>query len=111
MFLNHKEKSFSKYIHSNTDTITFIINGDACDDKFSFYETISQALNLPDYFGKNLDALEEILFDLDFIDQTYCQIIIFNYSHLMANERDYKQALQELLESIDSEFLEIILIP
>jgi RNAse (barnase) inhibitor barstar len=111
MFLHLKENSFSQYIHSKTDTITFIINGDACDDKFSFYETISQALNLPDYFGKNLDALEEILFDLDFIDQTYCQIIIFNYSHLMANEPDYKQALQELLESIDSEFLEIILIP
>ncbi len=66
---------------------------------------------MPDFFGKNLDALEDILFDLDFIDQTYCQIIIFNYSHLMANEPDYKQALQELLESIESEFLEIILIP
>ena len=111
MFLHHKKNSFSHYIHSNTDTITFIINGDACDDKFSFYETISQALNLPDYFGKNLDTLEEILFDLDFIDQTYCQLIIFNYSHLMANEPDYKLALQELLESIESEFLEIILIP
>lgn len=111
MFLHHKENPYSNYIHSNTDTFTAIIDGDACDDKYSFYETISKALNLPDYFGKNLDALDEVLFDLDFIEQTYCQIIIFNYSHLMANEPDYKQALQDFFESFDSEFLEIILIP
>lgn len=41
------------------------VDGQKATSMKDFHEQISQALNFPDYSGKNLDALDEMLNDLE----------------------------------------------
>ena len=43
----------------------FILDGNKMTDKKAAYEHIQDVLLLPDYFGKNLDALEDCLDEID----------------------------------------------
>jgi ribonuclease inhibitor len=39
----------------------YILNGSAIQSLSDFYDEITQALSLPGYFGRNLDALSDVL--------------------------------------------------
>ena len=41
-----------------------ILNGAAITDRKTFYDALEAHLELPDYFGRNLDALHDVLGDL-----------------------------------------------
>jgi RNAse (barnase) inhibitor barstar len=41
-----------------------ILNGSAITDRKSLYDALEAHLDLPDYFGRNLDALDDALYDL-----------------------------------------------
>ena len=43
------------------------IDGQKATSMKDFHEQIGEALNFPDYSGKNLDALDEMLNDLEWI--------------------------------------------
>jgi ribonuclease inhibitor len=48
------------------------IDGDLIKSEQHFYQEIKKELQLPDYFGNNLDALYDVLTDRDFIqDKTF----------------------------------------
>lgn len=42
----------------------FTLDGDKIVDVESFYDEIAKVCKFPDYFGRNLDALNDCLFDL-----------------------------------------------
>jgi len=41
-----------------------ILNGAAIGDRSALYDALEAHLDLPDYFGRNLDALHDVLGDL-----------------------------------------------
>jgi RNAse (barnase) inhibitor barstar len=59
--------------YSENDIRYVFIDGPACLTLADCYQSLQQQLSIPDYFGKNLDALDEVLSDLDWLD--YCQFI------------------------------------
>jgi RNAse (barnase) inhibitor barstar len=52
-----------------------------------FHEQIGAALNFPDYSGKNLDALDEMLNDLEWIREEKVIIYVTNSSDWLSKEK------------------------
>lgn len=94
--------------YSENDTRYVFIDGVACLTLADCYQSLQQQLSIPDYFGKNLDALDEVLSDLDWLEEKNVKIIIANLSKLLANEIDRKKDLLEVMDSNENPFLEII---
>lgn len=46
-----------------------VVDGNLVRDKESALDAIASALSFPDYFGKNLDALYDLLRDLSWLDE------------------------------------------
>ncbi len=97
---------FSFYRQNNTRYV--FIDGLGCLTLADCYQSLQQQLSIPDYFGNNLDALDEVLSDLDWIEEKNVKIIIANYSRLLSKELGRKQDFLKVLENSENSFLEII---
>jgi RNAse (barnase) inhibitor barstar len=53
-----------------------------------FYEEIAKGLDFPEYFGFNLDSLDEMLNDLSWVEQAKIAIYISNSEHFVEKERN-----------------------
>ena len=84
------------------------IDGNICRSIHQCYLTLQQQLSIPDYFGYNLDALEEVLGDLDWVEEEKVRIILLNSEHLLTDEKEKKTAFFDILNSCKNEKLEII---
>ena len=84
------------------------IDGYACKHLDKCYATLQQQLSLPDYFGKNLDALEEMLADLDWIPETKIKMILLNPDVLLSNDSAKKKDFLDILNSCENEKMELI---
>ena len=104
------QPSNDHFILAGSDTWVGLIDGSKIPDMASCYEAISGALRLPDYFGANLDALDEMLYDLDWLEHDFVLLIINNSSMLLSGELESKSGLLALFEEIDNPYLEIILL-
>ena len=101
---------------SKIDTEYFVENriryvfleGLACRHLSDCYDILQRQLSLPDYFGKNLDALEEVLNDLDWIGEEKVRIIISNTEELLSNDKNRKNVFLDVLNTSTNENLEII---
>ncbi len=80
------------------DTRIVFIDGNICDTISKFYVTLQSQLSIPDYFGCNLDALDEVLADLEWIPEERIKIIIINKRNLLASDKSKKNALLEVLK-------------
>lgn len=70
-----------------------VIDGNKCKDISSFFEQISKAMNFPDYFGNNLDAFDEMMSDLEWIDEKNIILIITNYDNLLSEDKELLSAV------------------
>lgn len=76
------------------------IDGIQCPTIQSFLVEIGRAFSFPDYYGKNLDALNDCITDLDWIPkENYTLIINNSESFLNANEED-RNRVTKLLEEV-----------
>lgn len=62
------------------------IDGKASQTEELLYEQLESAFQLPDYFGKNLDALFDCLNDLSWLDATEIVFYIKNYPLLLDDD-------------------------
>jgi RNAse (barnase) inhibitor barstar len=74
-----------------------LIDGTRCRDFESTYDALASELQLPEYFGRNLDALEECLRDLSWISCSWIVIHIDNAQDLLADEETPQESLLTLL--------------
>lgn len=63
------------------------IDGQKATSIKDFHEQIGQALNFPDYSGKNLDALDEMLNDLEWIAEEKVILYIINSADWLSKEK------------------------
>lgn len=84
---------------------TFIarLNGEHAKTSKELYKQLSKALELPDYFGNNLDALYDCMMDLEWITQDNIVLIIENFETLLSgetNDPDFKADFVLLLDEV-----------
>ena len=73
----------------------FILDGNKMTDKKAAYEHIADVLLFPDYFGNNLDALEDCLSELD--ENTV--IILSNTEAMMKNLDEYGEKILRVFKN------------
>ncbi len=96
-------------ISKHADTYTALLNGSLAKDRTSFYTQISTALQMPDYFGNNLDALNDALHDLCWIEPQHIFLFIINSNDLLLDMPEYKEQFNSLLKEVDNENLEVFI--
>ena len=108
MALIHQfENNFA--ISNRSDIYFALLNGSLAKDKASFYEQINIILRMPDYFGNNLDALNDALHDLCWIDNQRIFLFIINSNDLLLDMPEYKNQFNSLLKEVDNENLEVFI--
>lgn len=70
-----------------------ILDGEAVTDKDRLHDVLSESLQLPDWYGRNLDALYDCLTDM----QEETQIHLLQISALEVNLGRYAKALLKVL--------------
>lgn len=99
----------SKFISNISNTFYAVLDGSKIPDMDTFYEAISTALNFPDYFGENLDALDELLYEMDWIEQDYAMLLILNNSELLSHDKLKRETIVNLFANIDNPYFEVVL--
>lgn len=100
----------SYYIDEKSSTYFGFIREDNITDIETFYEEISKALSFPDYFGRNLDALEDMLNDLEWIPFQHVFLIMRNTNSLSIILDNNYEAIIDILSSTMNEKLEILMV-
>jgi RNAse (barnase) inhibitor barstar len=80
-----------------------VVDGKRCKTMAELYVQLNAALQLPDYFGGNLDGLYDCLCDLSWIEQQHVQLI-FTRSELLLSQAESteKEALLETLKEAEA---------
>ncbi|HOZ52437.1 MAG TPA: barstar family protein [Chitinophagaceae bacterium] len=97
----------NKFVSEASDTYFALIDGDIISSMKEFYTAISKALNFPDYFGENLDALDEMLYDLDWIENLHVLLIVRNSNLMLKDQPKEKEEIINLIKEIDNPFFEV----
>lgn len=84
------------------------IDGLFCKIIAQCYDALQQQLSFPDYFGRNLDALEEMLSDLEWIEEERIKIIIANGEGILSEDPKKRKIFLDILNSSENEKLEVI---
>ena len=100
--------NFSTPYFSENNVRYVFIDGRSCQQIEACYKSLQQQLSLPGYFGNNLDALEEVLSDLDWIKEAKVKIIILNLSELLTIDSHKKETFLAILNACENEKLEIV---
>lgn len=92
-----------------SDHVRYVfIDGHFCKRMRDCYFVLRQQLSLPDWFGNNLDALEEALGDLEWIPEKEIKLVILNTGEWLADEPEHKEAFLDVLQSCENEKVEVL---
>ena len=95
------------YYSTNKSRYAFI-DGLACSTMALVYRRLQDQLSFPDYFGHNLDSLDEMLSDLEWVPQKRIRLIITDIPHLLSEDADKKESFLELLNEHENKRLEVV---
>ncbi|WP_161939574.1 barstar family protein [Paramesorhizobium deserti] len=79
---------------------TIILNGKSMMNLETLYDEISKAFHFPPYFGRNYNALSEMLSDLSWFERNAYSILVENSSFVLADEKE--SALTGLLDVLSN---------
>ena len=74
--------------HSTEKTLVANIDGQQVDTLEKLYQEIIVQLKFPDNFGRNLDAFDEMINDLDWLDESTICLVFKNYDDFLSEEND-----------------------
>ena len=79
------------------------INGDNIKDKHTFFNSFSEKLEFPEYFGFNWDAFSDCMTDLSWLNLECGISIIYKNPHIFrsSSPEEWKIANEILLDAID----------
>lgn len=103
-----KTARISSDYYSENQTRYVFIDGSCCRYMEECYTTLRRQLSLPDYFGNNLDALEEVLADLEWIKEEKIKVIFLHVASLLNAQPDKKAALLDIFNGAENEKLELV---
>ena len=85
--------------HSTEKTLVAKIDGEQVDTLEKFYQELIVQLQFPDTFGRNLDAFDEMINDLDWLEETTICLVFKNYDNFLSEEND--EAREIILTILD----------
>ena len=85
--------------HSTEKTLVANIDGEQVDTLEKFYQELIVQLQFPDTFGRNLDAFDEMINDLDWLEETTICLVFKNYDNFLSEEND--EAREIILTILD----------
>ena len=74
-----------------------VINGRHCKTPAALFTEFAQALEFPDYFGHNWDALEECLADLEWLPAKGYILLITDAAHVLPDDEEEYETFLEVL--------------
>lgn len=74
-----------------------LIQGEQCGTTSDLFDEFARALDFPDYFGHNWDALEECLADLEWLPAKGYILLITNGHAVLPDDEDEYETLLEVL--------------
>lgn len=77
------------------------VDAKKCKSLRDFYETLSDKLKFPDYFGFNMDSFDELMNDLSWIVDEQLHLHFENSQEFLINERN-EQKVVTLLDMLDA---------
>ncbi len=77
------------------------VDGSKAQTLAAFYGEIKRELELPDYFANNLDSLDEMINDLEWIENENVAIVFKNTSLLLAGEKKPNKLI-DMLNLLDA---------
>lgn len=107
--MSNIKKIATEYYKVNNERIVFI-DGNTCDTIEKCYTTLQQQLSIPEYFGFNLDALEEVLADAEWIEEEKIHIIILNENELLKNDLLRKDAFMDIITNTDNKKMTVTIL-
>jgi RNAse (barnase) inhibitor barstar len=91
--------------HSTEKTLVVVIDGEQVDTLDKFYAQLISQLDLDDDFGCNLDAFDEMINDLDWLEQNQIHIVFKNYDDFLHEENDEsREIILTILDDAASEW-------
>ena len=95
------EKQFS-----SSDAYTALLQGERMKTLNGMYDELEILLQLPNYFGRNWNALDECLTDFSWLPQERIIVVISEFEKVLTNfefDPQYRESeLENLLESFQS---------
>ena len=85
--------------HSTEKTLVAKIDGEQVDTLEKFYQELIVQLKFPDSFGRNLDAFDEMINDLDWLEETTICLVFKNYDNFLSEENN--EAREIILTILD----------
>lgn len=83
----------------------FILNGQNMKTYDGLYDEFTHVFKFPEYFGRNLDALDECLNDLEWLNTNKIIIVITNSNLILCEENDAGcETIVEILENAGTEW-------
>lgn len=67
------------------------LDGEKCLDLRAFITQIGRAFHFPDYYGNNMDALDECINDLDWISEKNYALVVINSNSFLSSETTAQQ--------------------
>jgi RNAse (barnase) inhibitor barstar len=98
------------FVSDASQTFVAVIDGKRIPTLDDFYPIISKALQFPDYFGENLDALDEMLHQLDWIEQPHVLLLIINSLDFLITEHVRRDAVLSLFRRVQNPDFEVCLL-
>lgn len=74
-----------------------VVPGHACADEAGLMRAFAQAMQFPDYFGGNWDALDECLTDLEWLPTRHIVVVLLGAGAVLADHPDAREVLVEIL--------------
>jgi RNAse (barnase) inhibitor barstar len=74
-------------------------------NKEAFHLDLQHTLSFPDYYGKNLDALNDSLSDIDIPEASGCVLQLVRFDLFAERMPSYAQSVLDIIESISRRFL------
>ena len=100
----------SFYVHEASSTYFGFMREENIEDIETFYDEIAKALCFPEKKKKNLDALEDMLNDLEWIPYQYIFLIVRSTNSLSISLDENFDGLMDVLSDVSNEKFEMIMI-
>jgi RNAse (barnase) inhibitor barstar len=95
-------------IAPHAQTRVVLMHAKAIQTMAQFYTDIQVGLQIPAYFGRNLDALEETLADLMWIEEPHTLLIIYRSELLLKTLPNERESLLLVLKACNNPALDIL---
>lgn len=111
MFQHISAQAIVVRMHPFLPLRSIYINAQACKTLHHLYTLLQSKYLLPQYFGNNLDALFDVLQDVDFFAQQHTEFIFYNQIHLLHDEPEQRTTLIDLFQTVTNPQISIMLLP